>query len=61
MTLEEINANESSFILEICRENPLKEYLKYWLFNWRNIESPIKGNDLIAKGCLLYTSPSPRD
>ncbi len=48
--LEEINANEYSFILEICRENPLKEYLKSWLFNWKNIESPIKGNDLIAKG-----------
>ena len=49
-TLEEINANESSFILEICRENPLKEYLKSWLFNWKNIKSPIKGDDLIAKG-----------
>jgi len=49
-TLEEINANESSFILEICRENPLKEYLKSWLFHWKNIESPIKGDDLIAKG-----------
>ena len=48
--LEEINANEYSFILEICRENPLKEYLKSWLFNWKNIESPIKGDDLIAKG-----------
>ena len=48
--LEEINANESSFILEICRENPLKEYLKSWLFHWKNIESPIKGDDLIAKG-----------
>ena len=49
-TLEEINANESSFILEICRENPLKEYLKSWLFNWKNIDSPIKGDELIAKG-----------
>ena len=49
-TLEEINANKSSFILEICKENPLKEYLKSWLFNWKNIESPIKGDDLIAKG-----------
>jgi len=49
-TLEEINANESSFILEICRENPLKEYLSYWLFNWKNIKSPITGDDLIAKG-----------
>ena len=48
--LEEINANEYSFILEICRENPLKEYLKSWLFNWKNIESPIKGDELIAKG-----------
>ena len=48
--LEEINANESSFILEICRDNPLKEYLKSWLFNWKNIDSPIKGDDLIAKG-----------
>ncbi len=49
-TLEEINANESSFILEICRENPLKEYLKSWLYNWKNIDSPIKGDELIAKG-----------
>ncbi len=49
-TLEEINVNESSFILEICRENSLKEYLKSWLFNWKHIESPIKGDDLIAKG-----------
>ena len=48
--LEKINANESSFMLEICRNNPLKEYLKSWLFNWKNIESPIKGDDLIAKG-----------
>ena len=48
--LEKINANESSFVLEICRNNPLKEYLKSWLFNWKNIESPIKGDDLIAKG-----------
>ena len=45
-----MNANESSFILEICRDNPLKEYLKSWLFNWKNIESPIKGDDLIARG-----------
>ena len=48
--LEELNANESSFILEICRENPLKEYLLSWLYNWKDIESPIKGADLIAKG-----------
>ncbi len=48
--LEEINANESSFILEICRENPLKEYLSSWLYSWKNIESPIKGADLIAQG-----------
>ncbi len=48
--LEEINANESSFILEICKENPLKEYLISWLTNWKDIESPIKGDDLIAKG-----------
>ena len=48
--LEEINTNESSFILEICRENPLKKYLSSWLYTWKNIESPIKGNDLIAKG-----------
>ena len=49
-TLEEINANESSFMLEICRGNLLKEYLKSWLFKWKNIDSPIKGNELIAKG-----------
>ncbi len=48
--LEELNANESSFILEICRENPLKEYLSSWLYNWRYVQSPIKGDDLIAKG-----------
>ncbi len=48
--LEEINANESSFILEICRDNPLKKYLKSWLYNWKSIESPIKGDDLIAQG-----------
>jgi len=48
--LEKINADESSFILEICRENPLKEYLSSWLYTWRNIESPIKGDDLIANG-----------
>ncbi len=50
--LEEINVSESSFKLEIWKENPLKEYLKHWLFNWKNIESPIKGDDLIANGWL---------
>ncbi len=48
--LEEINIDESCFIIEICKENPLKEYLKSWLFNWKDIKSPIKGDDLIAKG-----------
>ena len=48
--LEKIKVDESSYILEICRDNPLKEYLKSWLFNWKNIESPIKGDDLIANG-----------
>tara|TARA_Y100001968_G_scaffold82296_1_gene73337 strand:+ start:658 stop:1914 length:1257 start_codon:yes stop_codon:yes gene_type:complete len=48
--LEELNINESSFILEICRKNPLKEYLSSWLYNWKNINSPIKGDDLIAQG-----------
>tara|TARA_B100000214_G_scaffold29437_1_gene19119 strand:+ start:438 stop:1694 length:1257 start_codon:yes stop_codon:yes gene_type:complete len=48
--LERINANESSFILEIFRDSPLKEYLKLWLYNWKHIESPIKGDDLIANG-----------
>tara|TARA_B100000965_G_scaffold56676_1_gene43040 strand:+ start:655 stop:1911 length:1257 start_codon:yes stop_codon:yes gene_type:complete len=48
--LEEINANESSFKLEICRGNSLKKYLSSWLYNWKNIESPVKGNDLIAQG-----------
>ena len=47
---EEINVHESCFILEICKESPLKKYLKYWLFSWKDIESPIKGSDLIAKG-----------
>ena len=48
--LEELNVNESSFILEICRENPLKKYLSSWLYTWKNIESPIKGDDLIDAG-----------
>ncbi len=48
--LENLNVNELSVTLEICKDNPLKEYLKSWLFNWKNIESPIKGDDLIAKG-----------
>ena len=48
--LEDIKANESSFILEICRKNPFKKYLSSWLYNWKNIESPIKGDDLIAQG-----------
>ena len=48
--LEEIHVNESSFILEICRQNPLKKYLSSWLYNWKNIESPIQGDDLLAKG-----------
>ena len=47
---EEINANESSFILEICKKNPLSKYLSSWLYNWKRIESPIKGNDLISQG-----------
>ena len=50
MFLEEINANEVSFILEICKGNPLKEYLKSWLYYWKDIKSPTKGDDLIAKG-----------
>ena len=57
-TLEEINANKSSFILEICKENPLKEYLKSWLFNWKNIESPTKGDDLIAVSYTHLTLPT---
>jgi len=48
--LEKIDANESSFILEICKENPLKKYLSSWLYNWKNIKSPVKGDDLIALG-----------
>ena len=48
--LEEMNANEASFILEICKENPLNKYLKSWLYCWKDIKSPIKGDDLIAKG-----------
>ena len=48
--LEESNIHEKSFQLEICRNNHLKEYLCSWLNNWRNIKSPIKGEDLIAKG-----------
>ncbi len=47
---EEINVNESSFRLEICKDNPLSKYLLSWLHNWKKIESPIKGNDLIAQG-----------
>ncbi len=48
--LEEINANESSFMLEICRNNYFKKYLSSWLFKWKNIDSPINGEDLIAEG-----------
>ena len=48
--LEEMNINESSFILEICRKTPFKVYLESWLYNWKNIKSPIKGDDLIAQG-----------
>ena len=48
--LEEINVDKSSFILEICRENPLKKYLSSWLYNWKNIKSPIKGDELIDQG-----------
>ena len=48
--LEGINVNESSFILEICREHPLKKYISSWLYNWKDIKSPIKGDDLIAQG-----------
>ena len=48
--LEEISTNESSFILEICRGTPLKEYLKSWLYKWKHIKSPVKGDDLIARG-----------
>ena len=48
--LEEINVNESSFVLEICRNNPFKQYLSLWLYNWKYIESPVKGADLIAQG-----------
>ncbi len=48
--LEGININEYSFRLEICRNNTFKQYLSSWLYNWRYIESPIKGDDLIAKG-----------
>ena len=48
--LEKIKVNESSFILEIYKDNPLKEYLKHWLFGWKKIKSPITGDDLISKG-----------
>ena len=48
--LEKIDANESSFLIEICRNNPFKKYLESWLYNWKNIDSPIKGDNLIAQG-----------
>ena len=48
--LEEMNISESSIILEICKENLFKEYLSSWLYNWKDIVSPIKGDDLIAQG-----------
>ena len=50
MLLEEININESSFKLEIFRDNPFKKYLSSWLYKWKNVASPINGDDLIAKG-----------
>ncbi len=48
--LESINISESSFILEICRRNPLKEYLESWLYKWKDIKSPVTGDDLLAQG-----------
>tara|TARA_B100000700_G_scaffold70632_1_gene78325 strand:+ start:364 stop:1620 length:1257 start_codon:yes stop_codon:yes gene_type:complete len=48
--LEEININESSFILEICSNSPFKKYLTSWLYNWKHIKSPITGDDLIDQG-----------
>ena len=48
--LEGINASESSFRLEIYRNNPFKKYLAFWLNNWRHIDSPITGDELIAQG-----------
>ncbi len=48
--LEGIKANEFSFKLEICRKNPFKKYLESWLYNWKNIEATITGDDLIAQG-----------
>ena len=48
--LEEINADEASFILEICKKNHFRKYLSSWLYNWKNIESPIKGDELINQG-----------
>ena len=48
--LEEMNISESSIILEICKENLFREYLSSWLYNWKDIVSPIKGDDLIAQG-----------
>ena len=48
--LEEMNLNESSFVLEICRKNHFRKYLSSWLYKWKNIKSPIKGDDLIDQG-----------
>ena len=48
--LEEININESCFMLEIIRKNPLRKYLSSWLYDWRYIDSPTNGDDLIAQG-----------
>ncbi len=48
--LEKINIKESSYILEICRNNHFKKYISSWLYNWKNIDSPVTGDDLISQG-----------
>ncbi len=48
--LEQRNSYKHSLALEICINNPLKKYLLNWLNNWSQLDSPIKGDDLLAKG-----------
>ena len=36
-------------------------FLNVWLIIWPNQKIVIASNEAVAAGCLLYTSPSPRD
>ena len=48
--LEQKRLHKQSLALEAYTNNPLRKYLLNWLNNWSKLESPIKGDDLLAKG-----------